>query len=177
MKSIFSSAAGLETIQKCTQQLRSKQRISGMRSRIVAENGYQTLNENQKEKFRLDFNRLVGPYHCLICGEDFTLRDLEHSVSHFDCLKCSFESASEKISMLEIKLGENRDWKHAIGWKAKYSAFSKVDEVRLGRLLSKMSEEMGVDKKSGEHQKFGNVGVYHISVARALAENLLKKRK
>lgn len=189
MSDVFSNKEGLKAIQVCTRKLREKGWIEGKRSRIVAESGFLSLSEDARIKFKADFDLIVG-LRCMGCGEFFNAKDLRKVVADTFCSPCTADLLAHDLLKLkeendELKeenvelrrrVGEHPNWKHAIGWKNKFSAFRNIHDSQLGKMLSKKSKELGISKDFAEHQKYNKVGVYHKSVAEALAKELLRKK-
>ncbi len=181
MRRLFCTDEGIDAIEACTRVLQKHGVITGLPSKKVTSRGYMHLSKTERLIFQEEFEKAFGT-DCLFCGEEFNAKDLLNAMDDICCLKCSLESQrkeNEKLreekETLESRIKDSDSWKQALGWKLKYSVFRSYEERTLGRLLSKKCRQLGVHFREAGHQRFNTVRVYHISVAEALADDLLKK--
>ena len=75
-------------------------------------------------------------------------------------------SAVRKVTYLEDRLGEGKNWKQckAIPWVLDYFAPSKGMWSVLGKKMAALSVDMGYEVRKIEDEKYGNLNAYHVNV-------------
>ncbi|SMG40861.1 Phage anti-repressor protein [Dethiosulfovibrio salsuginis] len=75
-------------------------------------------------------------------------------------------SAVRKVTYLEDRLGEGKNWKQckAVPWVLDYFAPSKGMWSVLGKKMAALSVDMGYEVRKIEDEKYGNLNAYHVDV-------------
>ncbi len=81
---------------------------------------------------------------------------------------------SKENGKLKDALGEGKTWKQAaaIEWLTQYFVLSRGFWSALGMKLSKLSDELGYEKRTVPSSKYGSVNLYHVDVIEKLRERL-----
>ena len=82
--------------------------------------------------------------------------------------------AVRKVNRLEEQLGKATNWKATrnIPWVADFFALSKGMWIVLGKKLKSISDEMGIEVRKIESDRFGTVNAYHIDVIEKMFHRL-----
>ena len=84
-------------------------------------------------------------------------------------------SALRKVEVLERKLGDARDWKQAkaIPWLPNYIDTSASGAwSQVGKVLTGISRELGLDIRKADDSAYGSVNVYHTDAIHELQHQL-----